>query len=404
MPRFSVIVTTLGRLSLLRHALSSVLSQNSGDFELILVNSHPSKDAEVLVASFSDARIRYITTTPSEAHLNWDVGYRASRGAYVLWLDDDNYLLPHALSRLAAGIVSHAPDIVTGDHIHWYEASHPRRDLRNQIVIPLPLFSHAISVINGKNYIRALFGMPTMGPSSGARFHFSETAIKRERIDALMPTIGRIDFLGTNPRMMQLVLVASTDNIVHVNSPLCIVIQMGDSIAYRWAHKDARAKRPATVFTHSPVTADTYVNTVIESLLFAKEKFPHALAPFSINWSSVFSAYARELSLLDQHWSSINASWRELATAMKLKGVGIDRSFRVKNLLRSYGIKMLRTVHLYERALQVLRKKQPPSKTTRALALEDSVRTIEDCARALPNLVEKELGISYAAFAGTHDR
>ena len=140
MPRFSVIVTTLGRLSLLRHALSSVLSQNSGDFELILVNSHPSKDAEVLVASFSDARIRYITTTPSEAHLNWDVGYRASRGAYVLWLDDDNYLLPHALSRLAAGIVSHAPDIVTGDHIHWYEASHPRRDLRNQIVIPLPLF------------------------------------------------------------------------------------------------------------------------------------------------------------------------------------------------------------------------------------------------------------------------
>src|SRR3989344_3361822 len=129
MPLFSIIVTSLGRVALLKHSLSSVLKQDNANFELIVVNSHPSREAEELVASFADARIRYITTTPSEARLNWDVGYRASRGVYLIWLDDDNYLLPHALSHLAGAIASHTLDILTGDHIHWYDTSHPRQDL-----------------------------------------------------------------------------------------------------------------------------------------------------------------------------------------------------------------------------------------------------------------------------------
>ncbi|MFZ2555301.1 MAG: glycosyltransferase family A protein [Minisyncoccia bacterium] len=403
MPLFSVIVTSLGRLTLLQHALSSVMKQDSGDFELILVNSHPSKEGENLVASFSDTRIRYITTTPSEAHLNWDVGYRAARGTYILWLDDDNYLLPHALSHLAAGIAAHAPDIATGDHLHWYEAEHPRIDVRNRIVIPLPLFSHAVSMIDGKNYIRSLFGMPAIGSPSGARFHFSETAIKREMIEASMPTIGRIDFRGTSPRMMQLILLARTEHIVHINSPLCIVIQMGDSIAYRWGKSAARAKRSPPSFVYSPVSADTYINTVTESLLATQQRFPDDLAPYALNWSSFFSAYARELMLLDQEWRTMHASWRELTHAMREKGVPVERGFCILNLLKSYCIKILRIVHVYQHARYMygIRKRQSSSKTTKTLTMPDSVQTIEDCAEALPMRIEEELGIPYASFVGT---
>lgn len=398
-PRFSIIVPTVGRLELWKHALHSAILQDFTNFEIIAINSRPSDESTALINALDDSRIRYITPAPADSHLNWDVGYREARGEYLLWLDDDNYLFPYALSRLEATILSHAPDIVTGNHIHWHERAHPRPDLQNQIVIPLPLFSHAVSVIDGKNYIRGLFGMPLVEPVSRARFHFSETAIRRERIDALMPTIETIDFKGTSPRMMQLVLLATTENIAFIDSPLCIVIQMGDSIAYRWAHTPAHERQPASRFRYSPVTADTYINTVIESLLATKERFPEALAPFDVHWPSFFSSYARELQLLDQDWSAMVASWKELAQAMRDAAVPFDHTFRAA-CIKAVGITVLRRVQLYDHTRNILKKQESSSKSTRRFTMDSTVLTIEDSAFALPARIEKELGVSYASFAG----
>ena len=399
-PLISIVAPTLGRLELWKQALHSAILQDFTDFEIIAINSHPSDESAALIREIGNPRIRYIATSPSESRCNWDRGYREARGEYLLWLDDDNYLLPHALTTLARAINKTHADIVTGDHVHWYEATHPRRDLRNFLALPFPLFGHAIQKVDPKNYVRALFGMPKVGTGSRARFHFSETAIKKSRIDALMPMIGTIDFSATSPRMLQLVLLASTPNVVHIDSPICIVIQMGDSMAYRWADSMAREKRFATIYTRSPVTANTYINYVVENLLRAQELFPRDLAEFSVRWNLFFRTYARELSLLDAPLRTVVPAWRELAHAMAMKDVPVPPLFVFRRALRTFTIKALRQAHLYGYLVRARRSTVPSAKNTRVVRLGSRVRSISDCARELPAAVEKELGIPYDDFIG----
>ncbi|GEM_PF-4574963 len=403
-PLFSIIAPTLGRLSLWKHALSSVLMQDFKNFELIAVNSHPSTESENLIASLKDARIRYITTSPAEARLNWDVGYRESSGKYILWLDDDNYLLPHALSKLAHIITGYEPEVATGNHIHWIASQHPAAHLRNKIVIPTPFFDHSIIKIDTTNYIRTLFGMSEIGVPTRGRFHFSETAVKREFIDHILKIIGHIDFANTSPRFLQLIFLASTQNAWYVDSPISIIIQMGDSMAYEWSHKEARARRFKSSHTLSPVIADTYINYVTENLLRAKQIFPSALSKFDINWKKFFLAHARELALSEQSWANLFRSMKEIIPAIRKKMPVSD--FKIytsvfKYFVAAMMIKLLRALLLYSWFLKILKYRPTSSKKRRVIDIESyDVNNIEECAYLLPTIIEKELGMPYAKFSG----
>lgn len=401
-PRFSIIVPTLGRLPLWKQALESVVAQDFKDFELIAIDSHPTQASAAIITAIDDPRIRYIPTSPAESRLNWDVGYRNSEGEYILWLDDDNYLLPHALSALATTVEQHRPDIVTGDHIHWYDAHHPIPTLRNRIAVPSRGFSHAAKQIEGANYIRSLFGMPT-GPLMRPRFHFSETAIQRLYFDRIIATTGPIDFTKASPRLFQLLLLASTHSVWFVETPIAIIIQMGDSMAYTWSQRRAREKRFASHYAHSPVSADTYINYVTENLLRAKEMSPRALAPFEVNWDRFFRTHAKELALVDTGWRQFVQSWIELAVSLRK----LNRSdtsvivFIAPWIAVAFAIKVLRDIRLYPMLRAVFSCTRVSAKKAKIVAVASyGIHSISDCAARLPQIVEKELGTTYAEFSG----
>ncbi|GHI07287.1 glycosyl transferase family A [Streptomyces cellostaticus] len=127
MPRFSIIVPSHGVAGRLSQALDSVLGQSFGDLELIPVCDAPDAPAAAVAAAYAerDSRVASVNSPPS-AGLSGarNAGMRAATGAYVLFLDGDDLLLPGALAALDARLTETAGvDVLYAEHERtpWWE-------------------------------------------------------------------------------------------------------------------------------------------------------------------------------------------------------------------------------------------------------------------------------------------
>ncbi|MCX4881157.1 CDP-glycerol glycerophosphotransferase family protein [Streptomyces sp. NBC_00847] len=127
MPRFSIIVPSHGVTGRLSQALDSVLAQSFGDFELIPVCDAPDAPAADVVAGYAerDSRVATVHSPPSGGLAGArNSGMRAATGAYLLFLDCDDVLVPGALAALDARLAETGDvDVLYVEHerVPWWE-------------------------------------------------------------------------------------------------------------------------------------------------------------------------------------------------------------------------------------------------------------------------------------------
>ena len=103
----SVVIATHDRRPLLEEAIASVVAQDDHPWELLVVDDASSDDTREFLGGLSDPRIR--TLAPPEhggRAAACGLGLEQARGAFVLFLDDDDRLRPHALSLLVGALLS----------------------------------------------------------------------------------------------------------------------------------------------------------------------------------------------------------------------------------------------------------------------------------------------------------
>ena len=101
-PAVAVVVPTFRREDLVLEAVASALDQDGVTVEVVVVDDSPEGSARSALRQIEDSRIRYVPSSaprhgPAAAR---NQGWRASGAGAVVFLDDDDRLVPGALGNL----------------------------------------------------------------------------------------------------------------------------------------------------------------------------------------------------------------------------------------------------------------------------------------------------------------
>lgn len=134
-PRFSILMCAYNRAALIGEALASALGQTFEDFELIVVDDGSTDATPDIVRRHAaqDARLRFVRKPVNEGRsATRNRAVQEARGAFLLWMADDDHLMPDTLARYAAVLDAH-PDVdvvygnleifdgATGEAVDTYE-------------------------------------------------------------------------------------------------------------------------------------------------------------------------------------------------------------------------------------------------------------------------------------------
>lgn len=113
-PYFSIILPIYNVQPYLERCIQSVLTQDFSDYEMILVDDG-STDASGQICDYYAGlydHIRVIHKENSGLSSARNAGAKAAQGAYIWWVDSDDWIEPHALDTLFRASEKQKPDVV----------------------------------------------------------------------------------------------------------------------------------------------------------------------------------------------------------------------------------------------------------------------------------------------------
>ncbi len=115
---FAVVIPTFNRSAQLARALHTVLAQTSPDFEVVVVNDGSTDDTERVVADFGSSRVVYVRQDNAGVNVARNHGAARSTAPWLVFLDDDDEVLPGWLEGLRAIIEpGHAVVCCAAEHV-----------------------------------------------------------------------------------------------------------------------------------------------------------------------------------------------------------------------------------------------------------------------------------------------
>jgi glycosyltransferase involved in cell wall biosynthesis len=121
MPRFTVIIPTFNRLHFCRAAIESVLRQEFGDFELIVVDDGSTDGTSEALAVYGD-RLRLLRQENKGQSIARNCAINVAKGDYIAFLDSDDQWFPWTLAALRRAIHEGGePAIIAGRSVPFWQ-------------------------------------------------------------------------------------------------------------------------------------------------------------------------------------------------------------------------------------------------------------------------------------------
>jgi glycosyltransferase involved in cell wall biosynthesis len=112
--KITVIIPVYNVERYLSECIESVLGQNYANKEILIINDGSTDGSKVIIEKYnkSNSCIRVFETENRGLSMTRNLGIKLALGDFILFLDSDDYLLPHALQKCMETIDKHNLDIV----------------------------------------------------------------------------------------------------------------------------------------------------------------------------------------------------------------------------------------------------------------------------------------------------
>ena len=353
-PMYSILIPTVGRTALIKMAVQSIIEQDGVDpekVEIIVANCLSDNSLEEELQTLNDSRIHFFKIPGGDPSVGFDYAYKQSQGKYVIFFDDDDYMLPGALKIFAEVAEAMHPDAITAQHLYYYDRSHPRRDRRNSVgVVP---FDGRIYSLSPRDILKSLYRYSSGSSRMQFRLRAGSTFFSREVCERAIKRLGfiMIPYMRTS-HSQQPILFAFTESCIGVSIPTTIVGRLGSSLTQNFRMFQKKNTRPATVFKYSPVTGDLMRNHMAESMLAVKHLLPEIFEGINFDMNEFLShRYGHELFFSTLNFKTNKRLWAELETVAKKLISGPHRKdilVEIKQLKRlSYMVQPLKSLGVW---------------------------------------------------------
>jgi glycosyltransferase involved in cell wall biosynthesis len=221
-PKFSVIVPTFNRASLVLEAVQSVLAQTYTRLELIVVNDGSTDDTVERLRRVVDPRLSVVTVAHGGVSAARNAGLAVATGTLVSFLDSDDLWLPDKLA-IELDFLRRHPDIglVFGDLEKYDGIRHISSFMRTTDVFSkrLPQARTDGFVLNPREmYLCLLQEVPVKTPAMTVRHE-------------VLAAVGGFDELWTSSEDWELLLrLAWVTAFGYVDRPLAVIRVSPDSL------------------------------------------------------------------------------------------------------------------------------------------------------------------------------
>lgn len=313
---FSVIISVNGQTELTRSAIRSVLNQRkcASGAEIIVVDDAWSHSVQKLVEEFPAAYITYVQTPERDPSQSMAAGYAASSGDYVLWMGYDDFLLPYAFSAFENALTHTYAEVVTGLHVYYYDRAYPRAWFRNRLhLVHTRHYDGSYQELDLDALRRTALRLPW---KKGDPFWFhlhppvtlmSRTLLERVRAHARDIVVPRMQCNHSQ----QVMACALARSAVGIGLPLAIIGRFGISFTQEFHAPERKKRRTRYPIRWSPVTGDTFVNHIFETLLAGRERVMRELEHIPFSYAPLLNYYVKDLVWAREHWQELRRLWQE---------------------------------------------------------------------------------------------
>ncbi|GEM_PF-1341796 len=331
-PFISLVIPTRERSETLFFTLQTALNQTHENYEIIVSDNFSQDNTKQVVNSFCDSRIKYINTQKRLSMCeNWDFAFEHVKGEYVIYIGDDDAILPGAIKKLQLLIEKSSYEI-------YFWQPHDYRWPINHSKSLIEFVSPKIKPYKMNLKKLAKFAIQW----GGWRYHTLplgyHSAVSTQILKKIKNKTGKV-FHSTCPDVfLGFALPVFTTECIHIGESLTvngrsaksnggsIYTKVGMAIHQKFLKEYDNYKMHKTIppFTPCPVNAST------DSILVAMDLFPDYYDGIHFNYSAMWAYLRRTIAFDNKQRKKIDCQYGEVPMGR------IREILKIKNKIKTF--------------------------------------------------------------------
>jgi len=216
-PYFSIVIPTRNRAHTIGYAVKSAMNQTYEDYEVVVSINDSDDDTERVVNELADSKVRlFFTEKPLSMPDSWEFALSKAKGEWILFLCDDDALLPNCLSCLDK-VINNNEGVLVYQYLNVQYTYNDGIESKGNYVEIFDTNGPVLKRIKSNKKLKAVFrGI------SGDMPKFLNSAVSRVLIDKIREKNGRIFQNWAPDYSVGIQLLAYTDTYIMINKPLMV--------------------------------------------------------------------------------------------------------------------------------------------------------------------------------------